>query len=91
MRLAGGPEGDPGVCPADLQRHVVGEDVVAEVLQRRLRIGRGELSCLLHLLTDRHVDFLVGQKRPGLILTGQDTFNTPKMKIGEKAPPGGKF
>lgn len=75
MCLAGGLEGDPGVRPADLQRCVVGEDVVAELLQRRLRIGRGVLSCLLYLLTDRHVDFLTGQKRPGLIPTGQATFN----------------
>lgn len=52
----------PGVCPANLQRRVVGEDVVAELLQRRLRIRRGKLRRLLHLLTDRHVDFLMGPK-----------------------------
>lgn len=60
--LADGLECGPGVRPADLQRRLVGEDVVAELLQRRLWIRRGKLSRLLHLLTDRHVDFLTGQK-----------------------------
>lgn len=60
--LADGLQRGPWVRPADLQRRAVVEDVVAELLQRRLWIGRGELSRLLHLLTDRYVDFLSGQK-----------------------------
>lgn len=66
VSLADGLQRGPGVRPADLQRRVVVEDVVAELLQRRLWIGRGKLSGLLHLLTDRNIDFLTGQKR-GLV------------------------
>ncbi len=36
--LADGLQCGPGVRPADLQRRVVAEDVVAELLQRRLWI-----------------------------------------------------
>lgn len=50
----------PGVRPAHLQRHVVVEDVVAQILQGRLWVRSGELSRLLHLLTDCHVNFLPG-------------------------------
>lgn len=38
LSLADGLESDPGVCPADLQRGVVAEDVVAEFLQRGLGV-----------------------------------------------------
>lgn len=60
--LADGLQRGPGVRPADLQRRVVFEDVVAELLQRWLWIGCGVLSGFLHLLTDRNVDFLKRQK-----------------------------
>lgn len=59
--LAYGLELGPGVGPADLQRRVIGEDVVAEVVERRLRIRCGELRRLLHLLPNRYVDFLTEQ------------------------------
>lgn len=62
VRLADGLERGPGVRPADLQRRFVVEDVVAELLQRRLRIRHGELSRVLHLLTNGHVDLLREQK-----------------------------
>lgn len=38
VSLADGLQLGPGVCPADLQWFVIGEDVVAHILQRRLRI-----------------------------------------------------
>lgn len=70
--LADGLERGPGVGPADLQRRVVVEDVVAELLQRGLRIWCGKLSCLLHLLTDRNINFLTGQRGLTLIPTPPD-------------------
>lgn len=62
LALADRLEGSPRVCPTDLQGRVVGEDVVAEVLQGGLGIRRGELSRLLHLFTDGDIDFLSDQK-----------------------------
>lgn len=59
--LADRLEDSPGVRPTDPQGRVVAEDVVAEVLQWRLGVGRAELSRLLHLFTDRDVDFLSDQ------------------------------
>lgn len=55
---ADGLEFGPGVRPADLQRGLVVEDVVAELVQRRLRVQGGKLSRLLHLFPDGNVDFL---------------------------------
>lgn len=60
--LADGLELGPGVRPTNLQRRVVVEDVVAQLLQRRLRIGRRKLSRVLHVLSDRNVDFLTEQR-----------------------------
>lgn len=57
----------PGVGPAHLQRCVTGEDVVAQLLQRGLRVRGDELSRLLHLLPDLDVDFLTGEKSGALI------------------------
>lgn len=57
----------PGVCPAHLQQRVVGEDVVAQLFQRWLRVRGGELSRILHLLTDLDVDFLTGEKSGAVI------------------------
>lgn len=68
VSLADGLELHPGVDAPDLQRRVVAEDVVAQLVQRRLRVGGGVLSRLLHLLTDRHVDLLAEEEEVILIL-----------------------
>lgn len=48
----------PRVCAAHIQRRVVGEDVVAQFLQRRFGVCGGKLSGVLDFLPHFHVDLL---------------------------------
>lgn len=60
--LADGLEHRPGVSPTHVQRCVVVEDVVAQIVQGGLWVRGGKLSGLLYLFADYHVDFLDGNR-----------------------------
>lgn len=58
MPLAAGREFHPWIGAAHLQGALVVEDVVAELVQWRLRIGGGKLGRVLNLLAYLHVNHL---------------------------------
>lgn len=56
--LADGLELAPGVGATHFQRRVIVEDVIAQILQGRLRVCCGKLSCVLDLLSNLNINLL---------------------------------
>lgn len=56
--LADGLELAPGIGATDFQWRVIEEDVIAQILQWRLRVCRGKLSSVLDLLSNLNINLL---------------------------------